>query len=45
MKVFALDDYSELLELRVPSTESLFSCDSSALNDKYLAGGKGGLLY
>ena len=45
MKMFTLDDHTELLELRVPATESLFSCDSSAINNKYLAAGKQGLLY
>jgi hypothetical protein len=45
MKMFTLDDYSELLELRVGEGESLYSCDTSAINNKYLAGGKLGNMY
>ena len=45
MKMFALDDYSELIEFRLPEDEALFSCDCSSINNKYLAAGKKGLLY
>jgi hypothetical protein len=45
MKIFTLDDYAELLELKLPEGESLYTCDSSAINNKYLAGGKRGALY
>jgi hypothetical protein len=45
MKMFTLDDHSELLELRLPESEALYTCDASSINNKYLAGGKGGSLY
>lgn len=45
MKMFALDNYAELLEVRFPENESIYTCDTSAVNNKYLAGGKGGMLY
>jgi hypothetical protein len=43
--MFSLDDYSELFELRAPPSESLFCCGTSAINNKYVAGGKKGQLY
>lgn len=45
MKMFTIDDHSELLELKLPEGEALYTCDSSAINNKYLAGGKKGVLY
>ena len=45
MKMFSLDDYSEFFELRLPETDSLYSCDTSSINNKYIAGGKKGWLY
>ena len=45
MKMFSLDDYSQFLELKLPEDESLFSCDCSGNNNKYLAAGKKGLVY
>ena len=40
MKMFTLDDHSELLEFKLPEGETLYSCDSSSINNKYVAGGK-----
>lgn len=31
--------------MRVPEGESLYTCDTSSINNKYIAGGKKGLLY
>lgn len=45
MKMFTLDDFSELLEVRFSEKETIYSCDTSAINNKYLAGGKNGALY
>ena len=45
MKMFALDNFSELLEVRFPQHETIYSCDSSTINNKYLAAGKTGQLY
>ncbi len=45
MKMFTLDDHTELLQLKLPEGEALYTCDSSAINNKYLAGGKKGVLY
>lgn len=45
MKMFSLDDYSEFFELRLPENESLYTCDTSSINNKYIAGGKKGWLY
>ena len=45
MKMFTIDDHSELLEFKVPEGQTLYSCDSSSINNKYVAGGKKGHLY
>lgn len=45
MKMFSMDDYSEFFELRTPEDDSLFTCDTSSINNKYMAAGKKGLLY
>lgn len=45
MKMFSTEDYMEFFELRAGEGESLFTCDSSSINNKYLAAGKKGLLY
>jgi hypothetical protein len=45
MKMFTLDDHTELLEVKMGEGEALYTCDTSAINNKYLVGGKKGVLY
>ena len=45
MKMFTTDGYAELFWLKVSKGESLYTCDYSSMNNKYLAGGKNGNLY
>jgi hypothetical protein len=40
-----MEDFVELISLRTNKAESLYTCDSSSVNNKYLAGGKSGKLY
>jgi hypothetical protein len=45
MKMFTLDDYSELFEVKADEGEAFYSCDSSISNNKYAVGGKHGSLF
>jgi hypothetical protein len=45
MKIFSLDDYSEMVEVKFDQGESLYSCDSSYSSNRYLVGGKHGSMF
>jgi hypothetical protein len=45
MKIFSLDDFNEMIEVKFDEGESLYSCDSSYGSNRYLVGGKNGSLF
>jgi len=45
MKIFSLEDYSEMVEVRFEEGESLYTCDSSYGSNRYLVGGKSGVMF
>jgi hypothetical protein len=45
MKLFSINNSSEIVELQVHKEENLYTCDSSPTNFKFLTGGKKGNLF
>ena len=45
MKIFSLEDYNEMVEIRFDEGESLYTCDSSYGSNRYMVGGKHGSVF
>ena len=45
MKFFSMQDKNEIMELQANPDEAFYTCDSSTLNLKFLAGGKKGNMF
>ena len=45
LKIFNVDNFSQILELNFDKENAMYTCDSGHTGNKYLAGGKHGALF